>query len=210
MALFPLLIGCIDSVIRVHAANQKLTEGLTTESLQRADAEQKLQQISSDSLVRIEAILEQATFNKSFDFILQTCDCIGRLQYLSQVTFDIRTITCIGGAFYVVVRVPDDALPRLREGDRFILTTNGGLRHPIAELRLHQINLQEETVFFKMGNALDETTTAALMGLTQCSGPQNLGNYSVSPEIDISAFRDINMEYAQNAIARLQNELQRQ
>ncbi|MGO9584601.1 MAG: hypothetical protein ACLP2Y_00110 [Limisphaerales bacterium] len=201
LVLVPLLLAMFDVSIRSHWQNKRLRTETELANVQRAESDRKLQQLSADKLLYLEELVSRGAFEQYFDLIHEASTYIGRLQKLSAIEFNLRTIHITGEKLYVAAKMPIEALSQLKENDHFVMSVKrNGMNHKIAKLRLHQVNEEEESIFFEVSEAFDNTMLNSLRDLTQAGGINVLEDYSILPDVDIAPFQGQDMQSVANAL----------
>lgn len=195
LSLLPWLIGALDVAVRSQSENRQIRRELEVEQSNHADTQRKLQTISADHLIRIEELLLRGTVEECFDTIHAFSAYVGRLKKLTKMHFDVREVFVAGEALYIAAKTPATALEYFRENDAFLMyVKRSGLNHPIAKLRLHQVNEKQEAIFLQVVSELDMPTIASLRSLAQSASARGLKDFGISPELSTEPFAGHDMD----------------
>jgi hypothetical protein len=208
MVILPALIAFADTAVRSHLENRRLRLELDVAVNQRTEAERQLQLISSSALLRFEEFAIRGSFDECFDSIYGFAAYVGRLQKLTKTQFDLRDVFVTGNCLYVAAKASAGALAQLREDDPFVMfTKRSGLNHPVAKLRLHQVNEKQEAIFLEVTGVLDEATVSSLRVLSQSASARGLRDFGMNPEVCTAAFAGEDMEAVTRALDILRDNI---
>jgi hypothetical protein len=209
LSVLPLLIALFDVAIKTHLKNKEYQFGLKTANDERANAERKLQQISAERLLHLEELVLRGSLQAGFQSIYEICAYIGRLQQLSKIEFNVRTIVIAGDSLYVAAKVSIEGLSRLKEDDSFVMfIKRSGLNHFVAKLRLHQVNEKQEAIFLKVTEELDKPTMESLRIFARGEPAKGIKDLGILPDVNIAAFEGHDMQSVTNALEILGSELE--
>jgi hypothetical protein len=208
LSLLPVVLAACERAYHFHRELGKLQLALEQEQLEKEKFEQRLQNIASEQLLELHKLVTQATLSECFSTILETANYASRLQNLPTTEFSLRRIVPTGEAIYFAVKIPAESYNYLRRQDLFSLfREQNGAKHPIAILRIDQLNEPEKTVFLKLENELDQKICQSLWALTRASDGRNVKGFGVKPLVDVAEFAGKNMAEVSNALTLLRDKL---
>jgi hypothetical protein len=137
----------------LHAAMDRHTAEIQQHRLDLAkaqecaeQAERKLNEVSTDMILRIQEGLAANSFTQCVSFLLRHTDYVERMVRFANQTatrpLSLRTFVSQSGNLYAVARIEAAAINTLKDGDPFVLTQKDpkGLLTDSARLVVHQRN----------------------------------------------------------------------
>lgn len=166
----------------------------------RIQAERRLDSISAENLQQLQLALERGIQIQWMTVLKEQLQLIKRVvdfTITSPYPLSVRTIKSDRGDLYIVAKLPDNAGQYLRDDDPFLLVDRrGGIRKEIATLVVNQ-NVQDGTAIFRVARPLDDSAVSAFRALAgKADMKVGIRDYKVEISVDVSAFRDVDIEAA--------------
>lgn len=201
LILIPLVISSLSYAVNWQWEAEASQEALQAEQKAHAVTRQRLDNLSTDSLIEIKNVIQKYALRSAANRIQESMLYIGRMCQLSRIwegPLPIVRFSKSAGLLFATARIPKESVVILHENDVFTLVQKGKdkVRHVIAMLRVHQPpDESSRAVILRVEGDFNQKTLDAIEEIANIEDQKPSGFFLDFP-FDPAPFSGLNFEVA--------------